>query len=386
MENITGNKIISEESRYLLALQRIPGFGNNRILSLIKQVGSAKKVFDYTFSQLKSIDGIGETLAKSILSFNSWELIDRILDKTDAAESVIVGYFDDFYPNQLKQIYDSPLVLWVKGDVNVLSTHGIAIVGSRNPTEYAKKMTVHFTKKAVDKKLTVFSGLAYGIDTIAHRVCTDFNAPTVSVLGSGIDTIYPASNFNLSQKIVETGGAIISEFLPGTKPDAGNFPIRNRIVSGLSLGVLVIETSEKGGSRITANLAIDQNREVFILPHALTNPNGTGNNELIKKGCGKLVQDFDDIEVELPQLGNNVIEHEQDKMGLSHSLQTISWREQPISDDLKKICHVLEQNNSHIDDIAEKTGYSTQEVLVRLLELEFQDIVIQRSGKNFFLK
>jgi len=369
------------ETKYLLALQLIPGLGNQRIRSFIKQTGTAEKLFQKSVSELKQLSGLGQTIAEAIANFSSWDLVDRILDKSESSDAQIIGFTDDVYPSQLSQIYDPPLTLWVRGSVSVLSTVGLAIVGSRNPSEYAKRVTVEFTKQAVAHGLTVNSGLAYGVDTIAHRVCTDLQSQTVAVLGSGIDVIYPSSNSGLVQKIVDCGGAVVSEYLPGTKPDAGNFPVRNRIVSGLSKGVLVVETSEKGGSRITANLALDQNRDVFIIPHPITNPNGTGCNELIKKGCGKLVQDFSDISEEL-QLERKANQLSPEK---SHSIAVLNWRELPISDELKKICSVLENNISQIDDIAEQTGMSTQELLVRLLELEFQNIVVQRSGKNFFL-
>lgn len=368
------------ETRALLALSVIPNFGIQRVRALVKQVEHPSKLFSLSAKELKLLDGIGAVLAEQIRSFSSWDLVDSILEKTQSIGAQLIGYNDENYPDSLKQIFDPPLFLWVKGTIEALHTKGIAIVGTRSPSEYGRKMTIDFTTKAIEHGLSIYSGLAYGIDTIAHRTAVELNGTTVAVLGSGIDWIYPNANIPLAHKIIESGGAIISEFLPGTKPDAGNFPIRNRIVSGLSQGVLVVETSEKGGSRITANLALDQNREVFVIPHANTNPNGTGCNELIKKGYGKLVQDFEDITDELLI---KKMESETSKAAKNHP--TEKWKEANLSDELKQICMILESGKSHIDEISEALNKSTQELLVRLLELEFQGVIVQHAGKKFFL-
>lgn len=368
------------DTRALLALSVIPNFGIQRVRALVKQVEHPAQIFSLSAKELKVFDGIGAVLAEQIRSFESWNLVDSILEKTQAIGAQLIGYNDANYPESLKQIFDPPLFLWVKGNVEALHTKGIAIVGTRSPSEYGRKMAIEFTTQAIQHGLSIYSGLAYGVDTIAHRTAVELKGQTIAVLGSGIDWIYPNANIPLAHKIMESGGAIISEFLPGTKPDAGNFPIRNRIVSGLSLGVLVVETSEKGGSRITANLALDQNREVFVIPHANTNPNGTGCNELIKKGYGKLVQDFGDI---ADELNIESVEIESTKSAKIH--QTEKWKTANLSEELKQICLILESGKAHIDELSEASGKSTQELLVRLLELEFQGVIVQRSGKNFFL-
>ena len=369
------------ELNSLIALSLIPNLGIKRIQQLLKQLDKPSDLFRFDKSSLLKLDGVGESIAKQISEFNSWDLVESIIDRTTKIDSQLISILDEEYPDSLKQIYDPPVLLWVKGDISTLNLNGIAIVGSRNPSDYALKMTVKFTQDAIQNNLCVYSGLAYGVDTLAHRTSLEMNGKTVAVLGSGIDKIYPNANIPLAAKIVESGGAVISEFLPGTKPDAVNFPIRNRIVSGLSKGVLVIETSEKGGSRITANLALDQNREVFVVPHPLTNPNGTGCNELIKKGYGKLVQDFDDISVEL-NISESNTNQESSK---SNSFNSEKWMNADISNELKMICEVIQNGAHQLDEISSSLSLSSQETLVRLLELEFQDLVSQRSGKYFYL-
>jgi len=237
------------------------------------------------------------------------------------------------------------------------------------------------TQELGEKGLCIFSGLAHGIDAISHKAALDVGAPTVGVLGSGIDNFYPKENANLANRIVKEGGAVITEFPLGTKPDAGNFPIRNRIVSGISLGVLVVESGIKGGSMITADLALDQNREVFAIPHALDNLFGTGCNYLIKTGAAKLVQTIDDILEELP------IEQEgKTSSTLNDFPKPKLWRNEELDDLSKKVCELLELGEAQIDTISDELEVNTSQLLVVLLQLEMKDLVTQKVGKNFKLR
>jgi DNA processing protein len=251
------------------------------------------------------------------------------------------------------------------------------VVGTRRPTAYGKRITEKFTGDLVQHGLTIISGLAYGVDTIAHSSCVKSGGKTVAVLGSGIDWIYPSSNKGLARDIIESDGLIITEFPPGTKPDASNFPERNRIVSGLSLGVLVIETGIKGGSMITARLALDQNREVFVVPHPLDNENGSGCNALIKKGTGKLVQDIGDLLVEFPALQFEENEPVKSKP---------NWKDMELSGQEAAVCRLLEKGELHIDKICEYLGKSSHELMGDLLELEMLDCIEQSAGKYFRIK
>lgn len=204
------------------------------------------------------------------------------------------------YPEQLREIYAAPLKLYVLGDKEILKQSGIAIVGSRNATEYGKKVALQFSKDLTRNGINIISGLALGIDTCAHlgTLHSDSIGKTIAVLGSGLDEIYPKKNIELAKKIINCGGCIISEYPLGTKPEKLHFPQRNRIISGLSKGVLIVEASEKSGSLITADFALEQGREVFVVPGNISSPTSVGSNNLIKQGA-KLVTSYEDILVEI---------------------------------------------------------------------------------------
>ncbi len=367
--------------RNLIALTLIPGLGSKRVKNLVRECDALEKLFSFSKTQLRSYEGIGEASALAILSFNDWDQVDDVLAETEKIGADIITLKDPEYPMLLKEIYDPPILFWIKGNPEALSKPGVAVVGTRNASTYGKKQAEKLTTKLALEDLCIFSGLAYGIDTIGHQAALNANAPTVAVLGSGIDNLYPKSNAEIANQIVKSGGAVISEFPPGTIPDKGNFPLRNRVVSGLSLGVVVMESGIKGGSMITAELALDQNREVFAVPHPLDNPSGTGCNYLIKKGAAKLVQVVDDILVELPinySSGKDVTHIEETKVQ--------GWREYELDDLGKQICEELEKNAIQIDDLADVLEKNTSEILVALLQLEMQDLITQKAGKVFELR
>lgn len=364
--------------RVLVALSILPGFGCRRVFNLLKALGNPETIFNQSKRKLRSVEGIGEASALSLLSFDKWDQVDAILDKTEKTGAKLLSLADPEYPPLLKQIYDPPILLWVKGNVEALSIPGVAVVGTRNTSSYGRNMAKKFVKELAEQGLCIFSGLAYGIDAIAHAEALEHGAPTVAVLGSGIDTMYPQKHAGLANNIVKSGGAVITEFPPGTNPDAGNFPVRNRIVSGLSLGVLVIESGIKGGSMITADLGLDQNREVFALPHPLGNPSGTGCNYLIKRGAAKLVQTVDDILDELP------VEHGESSREMKEEKKQ-TWRDQKLGDLGIKICTALEKQAYQVDDLSEEIGVSTSQLLVQLLQLEMNQLVTQKAGKVFEL-
>lgn len=364
--------------RVLVALNIIPGFGCRRVYALLKKLGDPEKIFGLSKRKLRTVEGIGEASALSLLTFNKWDEVDAILDQTEKSGSKLLSLADPEYPALLKQIYDPPILLWFKGNADALSLPGIAVVGTRNTSAYGRNMAKKLTGELAEQRLCIFSGLAYGIDALAHTAALEHGAPTVAVLGSGIDNVYPRKHTGLANDIVRSGGAVITEFPPGTNPDAGNFPVRNRIVSGMSLGVLVIESGIKGGSMITADLGLDQNREVFALPHPLGNPSGTGCNYLIKRGAAKLVQTVDDVLEELPVQHNSSTEKEQEKT-------KPAWRELELNELSKSICSVLETKAFQVDELSEKIGVNTSKLLVQLLQLEMDGLVNQKAGKIFEL-
>ncbi len=367
--------------RNLIALTLIPGLGSRRVKHLIQECEDLERIFSLSKTQLRSYEGIGEASALAMLSFKDWHLVNEVIEQTEKTGARIITMADPEYPELLKQIYDPPILFWIKGNAEALSKPGVAVVGTRNATTYGKKQAVKISTALAREGLCIFSGLAYGIDTIGHQSALKEGASTVAVLGSGINNLYPKSNAEIANEIVESGGAVISEFPPDTVPDAGNFPARNRIVSGLSLGTVVIESGIKGGSMITAELALDQNREVFAIPHSLDSPSGTGCNYLIKKGAAKLVQVVDDILVELP------ISTYSKMAEITATEERIkSWHDFELDDLSKKICEELEKEAVQIDNLAEKLNLNTSQLLVVLLQLEMQDIVIQKAGKIFEIR
>lgn len=376
------NNKTNSTARTVLALSLIPGLGTKRIKSLIQAFPEAGRIFSLSKTELRSVEGIGEASALNILSFNEWTEVDKLIARTESIKAEILTIADPAYPALLKQIYDPPAVLWYKGNVEALSKKGIAIIGTRNTTAYGRKMGKKLALELAENGWCINSGLAYGIDAIAHQAAVDVQATTVAVLGSGIDNLYPAKHAGLANQIIKNGGAVITEFPPGTKPDAGNFPVRNRIVSGMSYGVLVIESGVQGGSIITADLALDQNREVFAVPHSLENVSGSGCNYLIKTGVAKLVQTVDDILDELPSEEFHFKEEVSDEIVEE---APPGWRDAELDELSQRICALLESGDHQIDDIADELEVSTSQLLVAMLQLEMNGFVLQKAGKNFSL-
>ncbi len=379
MEETAIHKTGTEELRNLIALTLIPNLGVRRIRTLVHHFGGAGPVMSGNQTRLMKVPDIGGQIAREIASFRNWKQVDALMERTLKVNGEIITLYDSTYPERLRQLYDAPVLLWCLGNISLLDTKGIAVVGTRRPTAYGRAMAESFTRDLVHQGITVISGLAYGVDTIAHAACLKAGGKTIAVLGSGIDRIYPASNKKLARDMVDKGGLVISEFPPGTRPDAPNFPARNRIVSGLSLGVLVIETGEKGGSMITARMALDQNREVFVLPHSLENPAGSGGNILIQKGGGKLVRNIEDVMIEFPLLYTG----EQDS---GQKPKQLVWRDMGLSGRKEAICKLLEEGERHIDQISEYLEEPSNALMNDLLELEMMDCIRQTAGKHFQLR
>ncbi|MFV1884173.1 MAG: DNA-processing protein DprA [Balneola sp.] len=367
--------------RTFLALSLISGLGSKRIKLLEQAFDDPSKIFKLSKTELRSVETIGEASALSILSFDKWDKVEEIIKATEKVKAQIITIADPEYPPLLKQIYDPPALFWVKGNPEALSKPGIGVIGTRHATTYGKKTAEKLSKELGEQGLCIFSGLAHGIDAIAHKAALDVGAPTVAVLGSGIDNLYPRENADLANRIVKEGGAVITEFSLGTNPDAGNFPVRNRIVSGMSLGVLVIESGMQGGSMITAELALDQNREVFAVPHTLENLSGSGCNYLIKTGAAKLIQTAEDILEELP------IERDEKTSSTKKEIpEPKRWKQEDLDELSQKVCQLLERGEAQIDAIGDELEVNTSQLLVTLLQLEMKELVVQKAGKIFQLR
>jgi DNA processing protein len=366
--------------RALLALLQIPDFGVRRIKKLLDWTGveNASDLFDMKLPDLLRFDGFGKKVAKSFVQFEDWKKVDSILEQTENAGADLISWDDEFYPPLLKHIFDPPPLLWVKGNKKVLTYDGVAVVGTRRASKYGLKQAADWAGKLTGAGLCVNSGLAYGVDAASHKAALETGGRTIAVLGSGIDVIYPAKNSKLASDIIEQGGAIITEHPPGAAPDAANFPERNRIVSGMSHGTLVVESGVKGGSMITARSALDQNREVFVIPHPLDSIGGQGCNYLIRTGQGKLVQSIDDIldEISIHTDSNSEYVEESPRK---------KWESMDLDELSEKICELLADNELHIDQVSEKIQKPTYALLPILLDLEMKGAIKQKAGKYFEL-
>ena len=366
-----------------VALTLTPGLGPTRARHLVGFFGSVEGVFNASLTELEAA-GLPTQAAQSIGTGRSIELAHDESAKAGASGIQIVAMDDAEYPSRLRQIYDPPVVLYVRGNVAAVSQPGIAIVGTRHPTPYGMGMAERLGCDLAARGLAIISGLARGVDTFAHRGAISAKGKAVAVFGTGVDVIYPKENLRLADQILSMGGALISEFPLATFAAPQNFPIRNRIISGMSFGVLVVEAAEYSGTRITARCALEQNREVFAVPGNVMNKNSWGPNTLIKQGA-RLVATWEDVWEELPADVRLTLTPETGDE--SPGDQTASLFTEPsLSPHEKKIYKVLKADEAlHLDDIIEKleAELSSSEIFAALFELELAGKVKQLPGKNF---
>ncbi len=255
-----------EEEKYLVWISRIEGLGSIKIQRLLEKYKTLANMWNLEKQDLMKIEGIGEVLAQKILDKKYKLELEKYLNYMSKNNIKIIGYDNIYYPEKLKNIYDKPIVLYVKGNEKILNDFGIAIIGCRDSSDYGRKTAYKISNELAKKDINIISGMARGIDTYAHLGAVNANCKTISVVGCGLDTVYPAENRILQEKIIETGGAIVSEYVIGTKPEKSNFPARNRIISGLCNGLLVVEAKQKSGTLITVDFALEQGKDIFAIP------------------------------------------------------------------------------------------------------------------------
>lgn len=388
----------AERKKYIrasLALSMIPAVGAGRIRRLYDHFSDPMSVFTADQTDIARIETIGGSVAEAIRRFTKWDQVDRLLAMSDKHRMTLLTPFDDFYPPRLMHIYDPPAVLWVKGDLHALKNEYLAVVGTRRPTKQGRQLTIRLTRMLLHRiDAGIASGLAHGVDALAHRAALGQNKCTVAVMACGLDRIYPTGNRQLAWDIMDRGGALVSEYPPGTKPEAHHFPVRNRIVSGMSLGVLVTETGVRGGSMITVGTALDQGREVFAVPHDTGNEHGEGCNRIIQRGWGKLVCSVEDIIAELPPAvrtpGWNKKgpgSHGSPVSGTISVSETASVPSRRHGHDplVRNMLRLLSRDVMHIDQLARHMKTTVQKLLPVLLHLELEGVVVQRPGKKFVL-
>jgi DNA processing protein len=366
-----------------LALLLTPGLGPTKSRKLVEHFGSAERVFQASLTELEGAS-IQSISAQSIATGKSAELAREEMANATKAGITILSLDDPQYPPRLKEIYDPPLILYVRGDPEILTKPGLAVIGTRHPTPYGSGMAERLACDLAAQGLIIISGMARGVDTASHRGALSAKGKTIAVFGTGVDVIYPKENSRLSEQILALGGALVSEFPLGTFAAPQNFPIRNRILSGMSIGVLVVEAAEYSGTRITARLALEQNRDVFAVPGNVTNKNSWGPNTLIKQGA-KLVATWEDVWEDLPvevRLALTPAVAPESPDGKSASL----FPDEGLPPHEKRILSLLKADEAaHIDELVERleTEISSSGIFAALFELELTGKVRQMPGKNF---
>ncbi len=353
----------------LIALNLIPKLGSIKIQKLAKRFKSYSSFLKAKPEEFYNIPGIGKTTTTKIMTYRKRIDPNKEVKKAKELGVTILTLLDKDYPEQLKQIYDPPPVIYVKGDNIAFNKNSLAIVGTRKASTYGKNVAMRFSKELVSMNINVVSGMARGIDSYAHKGAIAAGGPTTAVFGCGIDTIYPPENKGLMKKILEYG-CVVSSFPLGTPPFAANFPARNRIISGLSLGTLVVEAAGKSGSLITTDFSLEQGREVFAIPGSIFSPYSRGTHGLIKQGA-KLVESIDDIldELYLTRHGDNSTE------------SNISLQDLDISE--KAVFKLIDYHPVQIEQIINETQKNSQELNVILTRLELKGLITALSGGYF---
>lgn len=282
------------EIQYWIWLSRIEKLGSIKIQKLLEVYKHPKNIWNAKKEDLLKVEGIGEETAKQILKQEYRVNLEKYEKYMKQNNIELIHIYDKYYPENLKRIYDKPIILYTKGDKTILNSFSLAIIGCREHTKYGEIVAKNLSYQIAKNNIVTISGLARGIDSIAHTETLKAKGKTIAVIGSSIDNIYPTENIELANEIVKSGGVIVSEYVIGTKAQKMNFPARNRIISGISNGVVVIEAKKKSGTMITVDFALEQGKEVFAIPGNILSQNSEGTNELIKQGA-KLVSNVQDI-------------------------------------------------------------------------------------------
>jgi len=369
-----------EPDQYLgwLALALTPGLGARMAGKLLGQFGSPDAIFNASLTALEG-QRLPAAVAQAIHTRRPLSDAAKELAQAQAAGCRLLTWDEPEYPSRLREIYDPPPLLYVLGNVELLNRHVLAIVGARRPTPYGNQMAERLAKDLAARGLVIASGLARGIDASAHRgALSSGSGSTIGVLGCGIDVVYPKENKKIFEEI-ERRGAIITEFPMGTFPAPQNFPIRNRIISGMSLGVVVVEGAQYSGSLITARLAMEFGREVYGVPGNATQPSSFGPNQLIKQGA-KLVTSWEDVVEELP----TPVRAELVPVEAASAEERTLLVQEALGPVERPIYELLTPDEArHVDEIVEKSGLTSSEVLAALFDLELRGVVRQLPGKQF---
>lgn len=358
------------ELRYWVGLSLVPEIGPVLTKRLIDYFGSPSAVFSAGKQRLREVEGLGQEKADRITGFSDWALVDRHLKESEKNRISVVTCGHPEFPEPLREVDGAPPVIYMKGEYRPEDRYAIGVVGARRHTDYGEAVTRKFSGELASSGFTIVSGMARGIDTLAHKAALSAGGRTIAVLGCGLDVSYPPENRGLMEAI-SGSGAVLSEFPPGTRPLKEHFPRRNRLISGLSLGVLVVEAAESSGSLITASYALEQNREVFAVPGNITSGNSRGTNMLIRQGA-KPVLEANDVIAELAP-------------ALKGFIRAETRQAAALSDTESRLCASLTREPKHIDSISREAGLPVHVMLDLLLSLELKGVIRQAGGKRFYL-
>jgi DNA processing protein len=361
-------EMAKKEIKYWVGFSLIPRIGRVKLSQLESHFGNLEKAWRATPSELKRA-GLDRGAVNAVTYWQSKISLDEEMEKLERYGVKVLTFHDPDYPSRLKEIYDYPPLLYIRGSLLPQDEWCLAVVGTRRATIYGRQVAEEIVTDLARSQITIVSGLAKGIDSIAHHSALEAGGRSIAVFGCGLDVVYPAENAALARDIIQHG-AIISEFPLGTRPRADNFPRRNRIMSGLSLGVLVVEADEKSGAMITASRALEQNREVFAIPGSILSPASSGTNRLIQEGA-KLVRDYTDILEEL---------------NLTAVAQQMELKEViPASDTEALLLKQLSAEPTHIDEVCCSTGLPVSTVSSTLSMMELKGLVKQVGNMNYIL-
>jgi DNA processing protein len=365
---------INQELLYQLALTLIPHIGAVQAKILLQHC-NAEEIFHAKRSFLEKIEGIGTVRAAAIKNFKDFSVAEEEIKFIEKYKIRPLFLTDPVYPKRLLNCYDSPTLLYYKGTADLNASKIIAVIGTRNNTDYARQVTEKLIKDLAAQQLTIISGLAFGVDAIAHKAALKNGLPTVGVLAHGLDDIYPPANAGLAREMMNHGGGLLTEFRSQTKPDKHNFPSRNRVVAGMSDATIVIETDIKGGSMITAELANGYNKDVFAAPGKITDTKSSGCNQLIKNNKAFLLTNAEDI---IDSLGWGNFRQAQVKKQKELFIE--------LSTDERALVGILNEKEAvHIDEINLKSGLSSSTVAAAILNLELQNVIVSLPGKLYRL-
>ena len=366
--------MMAEDLFYWLALNFVPGVGAIFIKRLLDRFQTPEAVFQASMKELLEVEGLGVKVASEIRKGPSEQAVKNELSSLEKSGGRIITLEDEAYPPRLRDIYDPPALLYLKGELKKEDELAISIVGSRKTTPYGRWITEKISQTLVRYGVTIVSGMARGVDSVAHWGAISGGGRTLAVLGCGVDVVYPPENRNLFSKIIEQG-AVLSEFPMGSPPEGGHFPKRNRIISGLSMGVVVVEAGPDSGSLITANFALEQGREVFAIPGNVGAGGSRGTNRLIKDGA-KLVESSEDILEEiLPQWKRE-----------KERIEEVKPRGPELSEEEKILYEMLGETPLHIDAMIRESKFEPGKVSSLLLNLELKGLISQWPGKCFSKK